>query len=83
MGHLLIYKFEEKRKELTQTTHKDPTELTEVDISHHTVMLRGISRDTAHSEVKEQLTEIFHDLLGDVLINVHVLGDYDHLLSLE
>lgn len=44
MGHLLIYFFENQRKILTQTNNTDPTELTEVEISHHAIMLKGINR---------------------------------------
>lgn len=45
MGHMLIYFFEEKRKSWKVDIKEDPTELTESEISLHSVLLRGINED--------------------------------------
>jgi len=45
LGHILLYYFDEKRKSLQVQIHDDPTELTEVEIANHTVLLRGINKN--------------------------------------
>lgn len=44
LGHILLYYFDEKRKHLQMQTNEDPTDLTEVEISMHAVLLRGINK---------------------------------------
>lgn len=44
MGHMFLYFFEEKKKSFKSKLNEDPTELTEVDISSHSLILKGLGR---------------------------------------
>lgn len=44
LGHILLYFFDEKRKSFQVQINEDPSELTEVEISNHSVLLRGLNK---------------------------------------
>lgn len=44
MGHSFLYFLEAKNKKLKSRLHEDPSELTDVNIAHHCLMLRGLSK---------------------------------------
>lgn len=44
LGHMLLYFFEEKRKALQFDLTTDANTITEVEISNHTILLRGINK---------------------------------------
>lgn len=79
MGHILLYSFEEKRKELKVESKDDPTELTEAEIAMHSLLLRGLNTDIPGAVAENKLFKIFNELIGDDLIHVHVIGDYNNL----
>lgn len=46
MGHMLMFSFEEKRKQWkVNVKNLDPTDMTEVEVSMHSILIRGINRD--------------------------------------
>jgi len=44
LGHILLYFFDEKRKSYQVHINEDASELTEAEISLHTVLLRGLNK---------------------------------------
>ena len=44
LGHILLYFFDEKRKSFQVQANEDPNELTEVEISNHSLLLRGMNK---------------------------------------
>lgn len=79
MGHILLYSFEEKRKELKVESKDDPTELTEAEIAMHSLLLRGLNTGIPVAVAENKLFKIFNELINDDLIHVHVIGDYNNL----
>ena len=59
----------------------DPTELTEQDISMHTILLRGINQNIPLAVVQKKLEEMIKKEYGNVVISVHVMGDYMKMLN--
>lgn len=57
----------------------DATDLTEAEISLHSVLLRGINKEIPIKIAKEKIYKVFQDLLEDELVDVHILGDYNPL----
>lgn len=55
MGHMLLYFFEEKRNSWKVNMGDDPSELTEVEISAHTVLLRGLNKDLPLMKAQERV----------------------------
>ena len=82
MGHMLLYQFEEKRKELKIEANQDPLELTESEITTHTILLRGLNPDIPLKEAEDKLAKMFTDLIGDEFLNVHVVGSYNKTFKL-
>jgi hypothetical protein len=60
--------------------NEDPTELTEVEISMHSVLLRGINKKISIKRAEEMIEHIFYEELGSSLIKSHVVGDYMKML---
>jgi hypothetical protein len=58
-GHILLYFFEEKRKQLSVEFKEDASDITDAEISSHSVLLRGINRSLPLNWVKEVLTILF------------------------
>ena len=56
MGHMFLYFFEEKKKSFKSKLHEDPTELTEVDISNHSLILKGIGTHVPLERAEEKLS---------------------------
>jgi hypothetical protein len=78
MGHMLLFFFEEKRKQWkVNVKNLDPTEMTEVEISMHSVLIRGINREIPLKEAEFKIHKIFEELLEDELVATHAIGDYD------
>ena len=59
---------------------EDPTELTEFEISNHSLLLRGLNKKVPIKKAQEVMENIFSHVLGDNLIKVHVVGDYMKML---
>jgi hypothetical protein len=52
LGHIFLHFYDEKRKALqVHNLNIDPTQLTEQDISMHTVLLRGINKEVPLEKV--------------------------------
>lgn len=81
LGHILLYYFDEKRKHLSMQTNEDPSEFTEVDISMHAVLLRGLNKKICIERAQNMVENIFRIELGDKLLKVHVVGDYMKMLK--
>ena len=68
MGHSMIHMFETKRKQLKDKEVTEACEMTELEISLHTVMIKGINRSVAQSEAQYEVNELFSDIFGRILI---------------
>jgi hypothetical protein len=63
MGHMVLYFFEEKRKQWKVNMNDDPSELTEVEISSHTVLLRNLNPNLSLQKAQEKIDKVFKELL--------------------
>jgi len=75
MGHILLYFFEEKRRSLQIRSKKNP-ELTEEDVSDHSLLIKGIKRDVPVAQAQDLVESIFKELIPHELLKVYVIGDY-------
>lgn len=79
MGHLFLYFFEAKKKQLKSHIHEDPSKLTDVNIATHSLMLRGIRKWIPRQEVEETLEKLFKKILGKSLVKTNVIWDFPKL----
>jgi hypothetical protein len=81
LGHMLLFFFEEKRRQWKiNVQNMDPSEMTDVEISMHSLLLRGVNKEMPIVEAEQKIEAVFKELLEDELVKVHVIGDYDRLL---
>ena len=81
MGHMLLFFFEEKRKQWkVKIQNIDPSDMTEAEISMHSLLLRGINKTLPIKEAELKVKSIFKELLEDEVVQVHTIGDYNSLL---
>jgi len=75
MGHIFLFFYEEKRQSLNiQTTRSK--DITEEDISKHSLMVRGISKTVPIERVQQWTRSVFSHILDNNLIRAHAIGDY-------
>jgi len=82
MGHMLLFFFDEKRKQWkVDTENMDPTEMTEIEISYHSLIVRGVNESVPWAKAEKRVEKIFKELLEDEVVGVHCIADYEHLLT--
>ena len=58
-GHIMIFFFDDKRKQFQVQLNQDVSEITDHEISLHSVLMRGINRELTHGWVEGVLNKIF------------------------
>ncbi|CDW80277.1 integral membrane protein [Stylonychia lemnae] len=83
LGHILLYYFDEKRKALQVQIHDDKTVLTELEISNHSVLLRGINKNIPIRYAQMFIDHIFNGVscIEGKLVRTYVVGDYMKMLQ--
>ena len=76
MGHLLLYSFEKKNKDLRDSFKGDPSELAESQIAQYHLIIKGINKQIPHLEAETLIFNLFQDLMGEELLGVHLLCDF-------
>ena len=59
LGHIMIYFFEEKRKQLQIEFNDEAYDFTDVEISNHSVLIRGINKNMSRKWAETVINNIF------------------------
>ena len=81
LGQILIYFFEEKRRSLHIDFTEDIEELTEVEISQHSVLIRGLNKNIPLENARLGVSALRENLFENDILSFHVVGDYEDTLN--